>query len=148
MLRGSPYKYVTVAALSNGAPSVAVLYALQVPTQRFFTETMGIPLTMKPDFSDCSCTMTFGQHPPPLEEDPVAEQLCYDICANVPDNIEDIRLRAKPQNGGANAASGSGAMGGGTGVRRRSSVALRTCHTSAPPVRRAGPAEITLGYTS
>jgi len=37
------------------------------PTQAFFTEDFGIPLTMTPNFEDFSCEMVFGEAPPPLE---------------------------------------------------------------------------------
>jgi hypothetical protein len=37
----------------------------KLPTQRFFTEDFGIPLTMTPNFEDFSCEMVFGQAPLP-----------------------------------------------------------------------------------
>jgi hypothetical protein len=49
----------------------------QLPTQDFFTEDFGLPLTMNPNFEDLSCEMIFGQAPPPLEADPVAAQPCF-----------------------------------------------------------------------
>jgi hypothetical protein len=55
----------------------------KIPTQALFTESMGLPLTMTPDYSDLSCRMTFGQVPPPLEEDPVVHELCYTKCTQV-----------------------------------------------------------------
>jgi hypothetical protein len=36
----------------------------KLPTQRFFTDTFGLPLTMNPNFEDLSCEMIFGQAPP------------------------------------------------------------------------------------
>ena len=48
----------------------------KVPTQSFFTEKFGIPLTMKPNFEDLSCTMIFGQVPPPSETDDASTQPC------------------------------------------------------------------------
>jgi hypothetical protein len=48
----------------------------KLPTQRFFTEDFGIPLTMVPNFEDFSCEMIFGQPPPPLAEEAVAHQPC------------------------------------------------------------------------
>ncbi|KMZ61821.1 hypothetical protein ZOSMA_4G01100 [Zostera marina] len=51
------------------------------PTQDFFTNEFGLPLTMTPNFEDMSCDMIYGQVPPPFEEDPVSKQPCYDsIC--------------------------------------------------------------------
>lgn len=46
------------------------------PTQQFFTEDFGIPLTMTPNFEDFSCEMVFGQPPAPLETEPAYEQPC------------------------------------------------------------------------
>ena len=53
----------------------------KVPCQSFFTEQLGMPLTMEPNFEDNSCRMIFGQAPPPLEEDPVRQQPCLSGCA-------------------------------------------------------------------
>ncbi|XP_058104969.1 beta-carotene isomerase D27, chloroplastic isoform X1 [Magnolia sinica] len=49
----------------------------KLPTQDFFTNEFGLPLTMTPNFEDMSCEMVYGQVPPPFEEDPVAKQPCY-----------------------------------------------------------------------
>jgi hypothetical protein len=54
---------------------------LQIPTQNFFTEDFGLPLTMKPDFETLSCDMIFGQAPPPLDQDPVYGQSCLSQCS-------------------------------------------------------------------
>lgn len=54
----------------------------KIPTQDFFTNEFGLPLTMIPNFEDMSCEMIYGQVPPPFEEDPVAKQSCYaNICS-------------------------------------------------------------------
>lgn len=52
----------------------------KLPTQQFFTEKFGIPLTMTPNFDDFSCSMVFGQAPPPLETEEVYHQPCLDSC--------------------------------------------------------------------
>ncbi|KAK9103953.1 hypothetical protein Sjap_021207 [Stephania japonica] len=49
----------------------------KIPTQDFFTNEFGLPLTMIPNFEDMSCEMVYGQTPPPLEEDPAMLQPCY-----------------------------------------------------------------------
>lgn len=53
------------------------------PVQTFFTEQLGMPLTMEPNFEDYSCTMTFGgQLPPPVDKDPLLQQQpCLELCA-------------------------------------------------------------------
>ncbi|GBO53681.1 hypothetical protein APA_1629 [Pseudanabaena sp. lw0831] len=48
----------------------------KVPTQEFFTEKFGIPLTMTPNFEDLSCKMIFGQIPLAPEADPDHNQPC------------------------------------------------------------------------
>ncbi|MGF1566490.1 MAG: DUF4033 domain-containing protein [Nodosilinea sp.] len=48
----------------------------KLPTQRFFTEEFGIPLTMTPNFDDFSCEMVFGQVPPPLTTEEAYRQPC------------------------------------------------------------------------
>ena len=52
----------------------------KLPTQTFFTEKFGIPLTMTPDFSDLSCKMVFGQVPPEPEADEAFTQGCLSEC--------------------------------------------------------------------
>ncbi|MEM9568639.1 MAG: DUF4033 domain-containing protein [Cyanobacteria bacterium P01_E01_bin.34] len=48
----------------------------KLPTQDFFTQEFGIPLTMTPDFEDMSCTMVFGQQAPIPAEDPAFSEPC------------------------------------------------------------------------
>jgi len=48
----------------------------KAPTQKFFTEKFGIPLTMTPNFENLSCKMIFGQVPLSAEEDPDYHQPC------------------------------------------------------------------------
>jgi Beta-carotene isomerase D27-like, C-terminal len=48
----------------------------KVPTQEFFTEKFGIPLTMTPNFEDLSCQMVFGQLPPDPALDDAYKQPC------------------------------------------------------------------------
>ncbi len=51
-----------------------------VPRQAFFTEQLGMPLTMEPNFEDYSCEMVFGRAPPPPAEDAAAAQPCLGSC--------------------------------------------------------------------
>ncbi|XP_022145267.1 beta-carotene isomerase D27, chloroplastic isoform X2 [Momordica charantia] len=54
----------------------------KIPTQDFFTNEFGLPLTMNPNFEDMSCEMIYGQVPPRFEEDPVSNQPCYtNLCS-------------------------------------------------------------------
>ncbi len=57
----------------------------KLPTQAFFTEKFGIPLTMTPNFDDFSCEMVFGQIASPLEEEECYQQPCLiNRCAIAP----------------------------------------------------------------
>ena len=49
----------------------------QIPTEDFFTNQFGLPLTMNPSFEDLSCEMIFGQKAPSLQEDPIYGQPCF-----------------------------------------------------------------------
>ncbi|XP_051148985.1 beta-carotene isomerase D27, chloroplastic [Andrographis paniculata] len=54
----------------------------KIPTQDFFTNDFGLPLTMTPNFEDMSCEMVYGQAPPPFEDDPASKQPCLaDFCS-------------------------------------------------------------------
>lgn len=48
----------------------------KLPTQTFFTQDFGIPLTMTPNFEDFSCEMVFGAAPPPLETEDCYQTPC------------------------------------------------------------------------
>ncbi|XP_077239935.1 beta-carotene isomerase D27 [Tasmannia lanceolata] len=54
----------------------------KLPTQTFFKDYMGVPLTMEPNFSDYSCQFNFGVHPPPSTEDKALQEPCLQICPN------------------------------------------------------------------
>lgn len=47
------------------------------PTEAFFGDRLGLPLTMDPNFEDLSCEMKFGVAPPPFEEDPAFNEPCF-----------------------------------------------------------------------
>jgi hypothetical protein len=53
----------------------------KLPTQKFFTESFGIPLTMVPNFEDLSCDMIFGQMPPDLATEAAYQQPCLSQCS-------------------------------------------------------------------
>lgn len=48
----------------------------KLPTQAFFTQDFGIPLTMTPNFEDYSCEMVFGQPPPDPKTEASHQQPC------------------------------------------------------------------------
>ena len=52
------------------------------PTEAFFADAFGLPLTMEPDFETLECTMRFGQTAPPIVEDAVYNQPCFSaVCS-------------------------------------------------------------------
>ncbi|MEL6158804.1 MAG: DUF4033 domain-containing protein [Cyanobacteria bacterium J06623_5] len=52
----------------------------KLPTQTFFTEKFGIPLTMEPNFENLSCVMTFGRQAADISEDDAIAQPCLAQC--------------------------------------------------------------------
>jgi len=50
------------------------------PTQQFFQEQWGVPLTMSPNFETGECQLVFGEVPIPIEEDPSIPQGCLTRC--------------------------------------------------------------------
>lgn len=68
--------------LENSGCVAMCMNMCKIPTQDFFTNEFGLPLTMNPNFEDMSCEMIYGQVPPPFEEDPVSNQPCYaNLCS-------------------------------------------------------------------
>ncbi len=49
----------------------------QIPTQDFFTNQFGLPLTMDPNFEDLSCEMIYGRAPPHITQDKMYGQPCF-----------------------------------------------------------------------
>jgi hypothetical protein len=52
----------------------------KAPTQNFFS-SVGLPLTMVPDYETQSCTLIFGATPPPIQEDQAFTHGCLATCA-------------------------------------------------------------------
>lgn len=52
----------------------------KLPTQAFFTEDFGIPVTLTPNFEDYSCDMVFGQIPPDLTTEDAYQHPCLNAC--------------------------------------------------------------------
>lgn len=67
--------------LENSGCVAMCINMCKLPTQKFFTESFGIPVTMTPNFEDFSCEMVFGQNPPPLHQEECSRQPCLqEIC--------------------------------------------------------------------
>ena len=52
----------------------------KVPTQDFFADTLGMPLTVTPNFETQECQWSFGEVPTPLKEDPAWPKGCLVGC--------------------------------------------------------------------
>ncbi|KAH6790667.1 beta-carotene isomerase D27 [Perilla frutescens var. frutescens] len=68
----------------------------KIPTQDFFTNEFGLPLTMIPNFEDMSCEMVYGQVPPKFEDDPVSKQPCLTSFCSIanPNSSQCPKLQA------------------------------------------------------
>lgn len=55
----------------------------KLPTQTFFKDYMGVPLTMEPNFNDYSCQFKFGLLPRLGADDEALREPCLEICPNV-----------------------------------------------------------------
>ena len=62
----------------------ACMHMCRAPTQEFFTNEVGLPLYMKPNFTDNSCLMFFGTQPLPEEIDPLHKEACFVNCNSKP----------------------------------------------------------------
>jgi len=65
----------------SGCASVCINIC-KVPTQTYFREQLGVPLTMQPNYDDFSCLASFGKTPPPVSEDPVFANPCFNTCSS------------------------------------------------------------------
>ena len=66
--------------LSESGCKAACLHICKDPTQTFFEEELGVPVYMKPNFSDNSCEMMFGVTPPAKANDEAYQQPCFSEC--------------------------------------------------------------------
>jgi Beta-carotene isomerase D27-like, C-terminal len=52
----------------------------KIPTQRFFAEEWGVPLSMTPNFETGQCQLAFGNTPLPVKDDPTIPSGCLTRC--------------------------------------------------------------------
>jgi len=52
----------------------------KIPTQNFFAEQWGVPLSMTPNFETGECQMAFGTEPLPVDQDPTIPSGCLTRC--------------------------------------------------------------------
>lgn len=53
----------------------------QRPTEAFFNEELDLPMTMRPNFEDLSCELTWGRRPEDAKDDPVQDLQCFSGCS-------------------------------------------------------------------
>lgn len=59
------------------------LHMCKLPTQQFFKETLGLDMTMTPDYETYECRLSFGMTPKPIEEDDNIPRGCLNGCSAV-----------------------------------------------------------------
>eukprot|EP01041_Mallomonas_annulata_P010601 gene10601-22136_t len=69
--------------LEESACLSTCIHACKIPTQRFFLEDMGLPMTITPNVTDYSCKFEFGHVPLPLEQDPISKEPCIALCTDL-----------------------------------------------------------------
>ena len=63
----------------SGCASVCV-NSCKIPTQNFFMEDMGLPLTMTPNYETFECQFAFGKTPEPAQELEAKNTPCLSRC--------------------------------------------------------------------
>jgi hypothetical protein len=63
----------------SGCASVCV-NSCKIPTQKFFIEDMGLPLTMTPDYETHECQFSFGRMPTPQDDLDAMGTPCLSRC--------------------------------------------------------------------
>lgn len=66
----------------SGCASVCV-NSCKIPTQKFFAEDMGLPLTMTPDYETGECQFSFGLSPSAQEEFEAKNTPCLGRCPSI-----------------------------------------------------------------
>lgn len=71
------------------------LHACKVPTQNFFSEEMGLNVTLQPDLETLGCDFLFGVAPLALENDPIVAAPCFTTCSMVGKGTNQNKIRRK-----------------------------------------------------
>ncbi|CAM9910068.1 unnamed protein product [Discosporangium mesarthrocarpum] len=53
----------------------------KLPTEAFFQDTLGLPMSMDPDFDTYECRLSFGLRPRDLEQDEAFPRGCLTGCS-------------------------------------------------------------------
>ena len=79
-LEGYGVKVERCRYLEETGCAAICLNCCKVPTQAFFAQDMGLPLSMEPNYEDFSCQFKFGLTPPPPEADEAFTTPCFSQC--------------------------------------------------------------------
>jgi hypothetical protein len=103
--------------LEEGGCASVCLNVCKLPTQQFFNEVVGLPVTLEPNYETFECRFVYGKTPPPPELDKAFNTPCFSQCPIT-----------KMVGGGATAsaeavagAGGGGAFSSAVGSRGRAS---------------------------
>ena len=69
------------------------LHQCKIPAQEFFSDTLGLPLTVIPNFETQECQWSWGQVPLPADQDPEFPKNCLSGCSsksNIKDNKTNL----------------------------------------------------------
>ena len=62
--------------MPESATELTVCFCSKRPTQDFFVDRLGFPVTLNPNFEDMSCELRFGESATAIQHDPIYESLC------------------------------------------------------------------------
>ena len=66
--------------LEEGGCASVCLNVCKLPTQQFFTEEIGLPVTLEPNYETFECQFVYGRTPPPPELDKAFNTPCFGQC--------------------------------------------------------------------
>jgi len=76
----SGVKLMECRYLAEAGCKANCLHLCKGPTQEFFNNHLGVPLYMKPNFTDNSCELQFGVLALPIDQDPAYTEKCFSDC--------------------------------------------------------------------
>jgi len=77
----STIKLVECRYLVQSGCKAACTQLCKRPTQTFFADKLGVPLYMRPNFTDYSCDLIFGVSAPLDINDEAYQKPCFSVCA-------------------------------------------------------------------
>ena len=66
--------------LEEGGCASVCLNVCKLPTQQFFNEEIGLPVTLEPNYETFECQFVYGKTPPPPELDKAFNTPCFGQC--------------------------------------------------------------------